>query len=342
MQHTNTYGIKSKSVINALTYDDYDMNERPDNVISCTELIDAPKAKILNHRHRDEVEKDVSDNFWLLDGSAIHYALEMSVKKCDRERLTEERIFIEITTDGKVLAHTLNKGEKVVDAKWYSQYSLFVTVKFDNYDFEDQVIEDYKRTQVWEVVFGLKESRMQQLNIGAYALKLLGFPVKTLRSCLFLKSWDKKDYERDLQKSEQFGNTPKYPPIQYAEFEEKPWEESGVLSYIKARGELHMNARRLEDDEIPPCTKEERWLSDEAYAVMKYGNQKASKVFKVTGGYTAEETESLAATHMATLMTKDTKGKYYVEHRPGINKRCEGYCAARQFCNFWKSINQEK
>lgn len=334
MKQTNRHGIKSTSIINALTWDDYDMSNRPENVISCTELIDAPKAKILNFRHRESVETDVSDNFWILDGRAIHYAVEMSNMKGGEERLSEERIFIQITCNGDVSSQTLNKGERVVGAKWYNSDDLFVSVKFDNYDSKEMVIEDYKRTQVWEVVFGLKPERMKQLNIGAYALKLLGFNVKLLRSVLLLKSWEKKKYEEDVRKSKQYGNDPIYPPIPYAEYEEKPWNDEGVLRFIKARADLHIAARAVSDDQIPPCTEEERWYSGESFAVMKKGNKKATKVFRVEN-CTPKEAELAAVRYIET----QSNGNFFIEHRPGENKRCEGYCPANIYCNFYKSLH---
>ena len=337
MKHTNMHGIKSKSVIDALVHDDYDLTERPENVFSATQIIDAPKPKVLFYRHREEIIVDVSDNFHMLDGSAVHYAVERSNKNAEAARLSEERIFIEVNGLEELWhVHTLKIGEKIVTAPWYSPQKLYVSCKFDNYEYDDQIVEDYKRCSVWETIYGLKESRVQQLNIAALGLDMLGFPVVGCRACLFLKDWT----NGDLRSFEAKGDL-KYPKVAYKEYQFTRWDEKKTREYIFERVHLHFFAQQVDDDEIPPCTQEERWYRGESYAVMKDGVKTAKRVFKVEPGTTtAEEAEKFANSHAEELQSVAKKGEhFYVEKRPGQDIRCNGdkvYCPSRTFCHYWR------
>lgn len=344
MKFTNNFGIKSRSTIDALTNDGYDLKDKPDNVLSCTEILDAPKVKILQNRHRDEITIDVSQRLWTLDGSAIHYAIEMANEAHGHNRLSEERMYLRISKAG-VECFTLNDGEKIRDAKWYNPEDLFVSVKFDQYDEAEGVIEDNKRTSVWETIFGLKPQRMQQLNIGALALRLIGFQVNKLRAVLFLKDWTRKDRKSAVAKD---GEGAKYPPIGYKEFEAVPASVEDQIQFMVNRATLHKSCGQLPDDNIPVCGPEERWYRGESVCVMKQGGVRAVKVFKVdgyddpnTGAISLETAKAMAGDFMATKMMADTKGKYFIEHRPGTNMRCLEYCEVREFCNFGKTLVEE-
>lgn len=340
MKFTNKYGIKSTSTIDALTHDDYDLKNKPDNVYSCTEIIDAPKIKILQSRHKDEIIVDISGRFWTMDGSAVHYVVEMSNKKKGHNRLSEERLYLRIDgKTGKVGCFTLNDGEDIRSAEWYNTEMIFVSVKFDQYDYETGTIEDNKRCSVWETIYGLKVSRVQQLNIGALGLRLLGFPVKLLRVVMFLKDWKRKDYTQQLLRD---GDQCKYPAIPYKEYDIPPAEVEDSREFMVERSNLHSSNWLLEDDDIPECTPEERWYRGEAFAVMKTGVQRAKKVFKADGDITTEMASVSATNYMADLMATDTKGRYYVEHRPGTNQRCLEYCEVRQFCHFGRTLTESE
>jgi len=342
---SNMFGIKSKSIIDALCWDDYDLASRPANVFSCTEIIDAPKYQVLKRRYMQDVTTDVSDNFHLLDGSAVHYAVEMSNKAKSRERLSEERIFIRLPAETKKAwtAHTLAQDGEIIDQAWYSASDMYVSVKFDAYEHDEATIEDYKRCSVWEVIFGLKDSRVQQLNIGALGLKFLGFPVNLLRACLLLKDWSNTALKQAEQKEASMGITSKYPKIPYAEFEMTPWTEEDAKAYIRERVALHSFAHMAGDDDIPLCTADERWYKEGAYAVYKNDNKRADKLFNAGEDVTEAQAE-IAAHQYADQMTEESasakkKATYRVEYRPGVDTRCAGdkaYCACRQYCSYWK------
>jgi hypothetical protein len=334
---SNVYGVKSKSVIDALTHDDYDLTERPNNVFSATEIIDAPKYQVLKRRHLKDVTVDVSDNFHLLDGSAVHHAIEMSNKAKGRERLSEERIFIEVPYGAQKewRAFTLPEGGKITEQRWYSESSIYVSVKFDNFEHDEGIVEDYKRCSAWEAVFGIKPQREQQLNIGALGLILLGFEVKGLRACLFLKDWS----NANLKSAE--GRQSYYPPIPYKEFDCRLWAKSEVETFVVDRVAIHWAAWHFEDDKIPVCDEKDRWYRGESFAVTKEGNKVAKKVFKVEDyNDNRQATENAARDFRLEVAATAKKGeKWDIQTRPGIDQRCNGdkvYCPIREYCSYWK------
>ena len=354
IKFSNMYKIRSQSVIDALINDDYDLSEKPDNIFSATEVIDAPKAKVLWKRHKKEVVVDVSDNFHTMDGSAIHYVVEKSNKKAGR--LSEERLYIDVTT-GEVYTLPENtpwfisdkEGNRIInpDIKWYNPKHYYVSCKFDNYIDEEMCLEDYKRTSVYEAKGGLKVQRVQQLNIGAYALDKIGFPVKKVRACLFLKDWSAAMLKKEEQSAASNGWTCKYPPIPYAEFEPEVWSDEQCLTFIQDRVQLHVVAQSLSDDKIPPCTPDERWYRGESFAIVKEGLKTAKKVVKVDD-YDSRE-QALQTAEIALQQYRDEKPKdaalFSIETRPGNDGRCNGdkkYCHVCQWCNYWQETYKDK
>jgi hypothetical protein len=344
MNFTNLYGIKSLSVIDALTHNDYDLQEKPSNVFSCTEICDAPKNKVLQRRYGKIATVDASDNFHSLDGSAVHYALEMSNQK-GAARLSEERIFIDVTD---ISAHTMDSSKKIVEQAWYFANHYYVSFKFDNYEEHDECIEDYKRTSVWEAKNGLKDSRIQQLNINGYGMRLLGFPVNKVRACLFLKDWSSAKLRSEEQSARSKGVRCNYPPIPYSEFEPAVWSDDECLKFISKRVGLHLAASTLNDDSIPPCTPDERWYRGESLAIIKTGNQKATKVFNCDDFETREDAEATAQEALRVYKSEAKKpedaARYTIEVRPGNDGRCNGekkYCSICEWCDYWKTNYSE-
>jgi hypothetical protein len=78
-----------------------------------------------------------------------------------------------------------------------------------------------------------------------------------------------------------------------------------------------------------PCTESERWYTGSKYAVMKGTNKRATRVFDDKNSSDPEA----AANELAA-----TSSQMFVDHRPGINKRCEAYCDAADFCPQFKKL----
>ena len=281
MKLTNKHNLP-KPIYEAIQNDKYDVDATDLNIISCTTLLSPPKIRLLRSRHWDEISEDAADKFWILLGQATHDVLE---RMEGANRLQEERINLEI--DGKT-----------------------VSGKMDLYD--DEVITDYKVTSVWTIVYNPqgKKEWVEQLNILAYLLRTSGFEVKRLQISAILRDWSQTKARTDEN----------YPQIPYKTINMPLWSEEKQLEYIKKRVAFHSECENLSDDDIPTCTKEERWTTDDSYAVYKGKNKRATKVFtdKVLA-------ETYAQDHDMRL-----------ELRPGIDRKCKDYCQVNQFCKYYK------
>src|SRR3972149_5342420 len=88
MIYTNKSGLP-EAYCNAVRRQPYD-NE---GTLSTTTLIRPPQLVQLEKKHWDEIETDVEDALWSLDGSADHYILELAKDAGD---YTEFRLFWEM------------------------------------------------------------------------------------------------------------------------------------------------------------------------------------------------------------------------------------------------------
>ena len=100
--------------------------------------------------------------------------------------------------------------------------------------------------------------------------------------------------------------------------------EEGCRFFERARQILQdiEAAEKMVDDDIEPCTAEERWADADKYAVMKNGRKTAVRVFD-----TLIEAENCAG---------ELGNSHYVEHRPAVSRKCGKYCLCKDFCNFYK------
>lgn len=316
MKFTNKTGIKSQALLDALCYDAYDLTEKPDNVFSCTEVIGAPKIAALKRRHWNEMTVDASDRLWTMTGTAMHYVVESTIKRKGRERLSEERWVLKVPIEGgEWEVYFLDSG-KIEEQDWYEKDQYYVSGRMDTYDGEEQSLEDYKFTSAWTFVYGGREEWEFQLNMNRLALEMAGFPVKILRIEGLLKDWDKR-------KAEAGGN---YPVLPIVEKPIKIVSDDEIKAYIIDRVGKHSAALDFEDGDIPECTPNERWYKPGKYAVMKKNGKKAKTLFD-------ESAEGLAA---ANAEIESLGAGYYIEPRPGEDKRCNDYCDCKEFCHYWQ------
>jgi len=274
-------------IYEAICNDGYDVDQQDLKTISCTTLISPPKIRLLRARHWDKIEEDASDKFWILIGQSIHSVLERSE---DGARLKEERI-------------TSQFKDKIVSGKT------------DLY--EDRVLSDYKVTSVWSIVHAPqgKPEWVNQLNVLAYLFRNIGFEVNELRINAILRDWQKTKAFKDDS----------YPRIPFASIKIPIWTFEEQRKYIEERVNFHASCEGLLDDNIPICTPEERWTTENKYAVYKNKNKTATKLC-----VTEEEAEKY-------IETADPKQKWRIELRKGEDKRCKDYCQVNQFCNYYKS-----
>jgi hypothetical protein len=188
---------------------------------------------------------------------------------------------------------------------------------------KNETIEDWKTASVWKVIYkDFEDWRMQGL-IYAWLLKKSGLNVRHIRFVALLKDFSKTEAKRN----------PDYPqaPAFIYEFDvNDTWLADAEMRAHKKAMAVIENFEKS-DDEIEPCTPEERWATPTKYAVMKEGRKTAVKVCA-----TEEEAQSFIDD-----LEKD-KDKHTIEVRPGIDKKCEDYCPCYKFCSYYKETHKSE
>ncbi len=255
---------------------------------SATTLNKGAKEIVLTDRHYDEITVDASEQIWAVWGTAVHALLESEKD----DNFHEERFKV------------------AVGNSW-------VTGQVDSYDMERGIINDWKTASVWKVQFAdFADWRAQGLTY-AWLLTKSGLEVKKCRFVALLKDHSKTKAKHDAS----------YPqsPVYVYEFDVTEKDLAETEARIIAKVTEIENAYKLGDDDIEPCTLEERWADGEKYAVMKNGRKTALKLFD-----NQQDAEAYAG---------ELGNSHYVEHRPAVSRKCADYCACCEFCNFYKSLH---
>ena len=256
---------------------------------SATTLNKGAKEIVLTDRHYDEITVDASEQIWAVWGTAVHALLESEKD----DNFHEERFKV------------------AVGNSW-------VTGQVDSYDMERGIINDWKTASVWKVQFAdFADWRAQGLTY-AWLLTKSGLEVKKCRFVALLKDHSKTKAKHDAS----------YPqsPVFVYELDVTAEELAATEARIIAKVTEIENAYKLGDDDIEPCTLEERWADGEKYAVMKNGRKTAVKLFD-----NQQDAEAYAG---------ELGNSHYVEHRPAVSRKCEDYCSCCDFCNFYKSMHK--
>jgi hypothetical protein len=253
--------------------------------LSATTLLNGVKQIHLTKRHWDELVEDAADHAYAVFGSAAHKILEGE----GANEFSEESMSFEV--DG-----------------------VIVTGRIDNYNMKEGVVSDFKTCSVWKVKFRNFDDWRKQGLIYAWLLLKNGFGVKTCRFIAMIKDHSKRDAKR----------RPSYPlcPTYVYEFPVTKMELDEIETFIRERVAACKKYEEAADDDIPPCSPEERWAKSTTYAVMKTGNKRAVRVMD-----TLEEAEKLAS---------DLGKNHSVQIRPGESTRCVEYCSCNGFCNFFR------
>lgn len=257
--------------------------------ISTTALIAPPLIRQLRKRHGGKVQEDVSSRVWSLLGKACHYVAE---KSGTANALVEERLYMDVN-------------------------GWTISGQIDLY--EDKILTDIKVTSVYSFLLGEKQDWLHQLSTNASLLRHAGFEVNGVQIVAILKDWSYRKAMYD-------GEYPQTPIIV------KPfplWPNEKCLSYIQERVRLHQEAEKLEDDQIPLCTPQERWERPESWAVVAKGAKRATAVL---------QSEEEANQRLVIVADKNPKKKFVIEHRPGEAVRCGNFCNVAKFCRYGQLV----
>lgn len=210
---------------------------------SVTSLLKGSCQAVLERRHNDEIEQDVSDMIWLIFGSAVHKILE----------------------NGKETDDQLKENYFMIDVHGYELSGIF-----DLYDAKEKKVVDYKTATVWKVIYNDWEDYRKQLLIYAYMLRKIGFECHSGEIVAILK-----DHSKTKAKVE--SDYPQYPVyVKKFFFTENDFEE--IEKFIISRFIDISEQEQLDDYDLMPCSPEERWYSGSKYAVIKKGNKRALRV----------------------------------------------------------------
>jgi hypothetical protein len=209
--------------------------------------------------------------------------------------------------------HEIKETRLIID---FDEYQL--SGQFDLYNEQEKKITDYKTCSIWKVLFGDYADWKRQLLIYSYMMQQIGFEVKSGEIVAIMKDHSKRDAKIKAD----------YPklPVKVIEFDFTEQDFIDIENWLNYRFAEIRTCENLPDDDLPLCTPEERYNSGDKYAVMKNGNKKAMRVLD-----TKEDAERWM----------ETGGGNYIETRPGEDKKCLDYCAACEFCSYYKGLQRQ-
>tara|TARA_Y100001963_G_scaffold74899_1_gene103983 strand:+ start:353 stop:1279 length:927 start_codon:yes stop_codon:yes gene_type:complete len=302
---TNNKGFP-EALVKAVTNDTYSRGTADRSV---TGLLAPPRQAALIERHGGMISEDVSERTFALYGQLVHLLLERAGEQ-DRNAINEERLYAEVggwTISGQTDTLTLTEDQR----SWIISDFKFVT----SYKF--------KRSYSGELV--IPEDYEQQLNLYAYLLRENGFKVDGLKIVAIYRDWSKLEAKRDKN----------YPQLGAETHDIPLWSEDKAKAFIEERVRLHQDAMFLGNkyaeaaSNLPECTDEERWAKPDKFALMPTAKSaRARKLFDSRS----------AATLWAAA--NNMKPGWVIEHRRGVNTRCESYCLVSEYCTQFQALQE--
>lgn len=260
-----------------------------DGEFSATTLLKGACETILTKRHWAEILVDASESIWQVFGTAVH-----SIFERQKDNTFKEEFFSVDVSNSKV------------------------TGRVDSYDLENEILVDWKTASVWKIIKGDFDDWKRQGLIYAWLIKKCGLNVKKCRFIALLKDHSKTEAR----------NKADYPklPVYVYEFEVTADDLANIESFVEAKVKEIEFYENTPDEELRPCTKEERWQTPDKWAHMKEGRKSAIKLYD-----SEEEANKI-----------ELKKDEYIEHRPGENKKCNDYCICKNWCPLFKKENEYK
>ena len=265
---------------------------------SCTTILKPIRQIILERRHSDEIEQDVSDMCWMIFGIAVHSIIENS--KEDEGQFKEEKLKVDL---GKY---------------WSELKGYYLSGRSDMIDLIEKKIVDWKTCSAWKILFKDFEDWRNEMLIYAWAVKDMGFEINKGEAVSFIKDHNKTKSKIEKQ-------YPKLPIwVEKFKFNEEEFQEIEKFVYNK-----FIELKKYEntpDEELPMCTNFERWREPTKYVVKKKANKTATKLHD-----TLEDAEK----HLDNL-EKKCPNVYEIVVREGVDKKCIDYCSCCEFCTYWQ------
>lgn len=205
---------------------------------SVTELIGPPKIAYLKRKHDDDLEEDVIDRVYTLQGEIAHGVVERAAKEMGKDGwLSEQRIFAEL------------HGKKISGA-----YDLFNPVTGD--------LIDVKNSTAWKAKKGeAPKEWVEQTNLLAHLLRQQGQKINSIKILLVIRDHSKPEARRD----------PEYPQSPVVLLDVPIWDDEKCKVFLDERVRLHLDAETNE----ATCSPEDRWAKPTIWAIKKKGQSRA-------------------------------------------------------------------
>jgi hypothetical protein len=241
----------------------------------------------------DEIESDVSDFYYRILGSAVHKVCEEACK--DKFGIvSEQRVFM--------------------PKEWFG---IEISGRIDYIDFLTSTIADIKTSSAAIYGRGVKDEWTYQANIYRYMVwRIYGWTADNLAIYPLYRDWTGgKAQLRD------------YPSSPYDNFNLPVWTMDETFDFItKCVADHGQEVTRF-------CTDEERWKTEDCYAVKKKGGGKAIAATVVNGeGKRVNLTTKAMAQQVINDKGLDTDKNVYIETRKGGCRKCESYCDVSSIC----------
>lgn len=294
MQYTNKLNLP-QYISDWLQFDSYDYSDDP-HTLGATTLMKPIQAYWLTVRHADSFQIDVSDLVAAKFGTAIHDSIEqISTPNTSKEQRVQ-RIF----SLGDVPYTIAGRYDVLVskDGRW--------------------TIRDIKTTSVWAYIFGGKDAEYQkQLSIYRWLLSASMAVEQVGYIDFFFTDWQSSKAKQDKDYP-QHRILPSYKVDLFSLDETE--------KYIHSRLSLLAKYEFISDDQLPPCTDDELWTTNEVFAVTRPSAKKATKLCS-----TRDE---------AVQYIKDKRIQASIELRPSKAKRCK-YCPCYGLCKQGQDLKKQ-
>lgn len=198
--------------------------------ISVTSLIKSPREVVLLDRHRDEVEREASDIYDAIIGTAVHDSFDKMPLRENEER--EVRLGQEIVG---VLVH----GQ--FDNVFNGELSDYKTMKVGGYIFGDREFEFTAQLSSYRLLYFLEKAVMLN-DVG--------------KIIMLFTDWRDREY---ATKKYGWGDAPNYPQ-RSMELKLNLWDRAKTEKWVIRKVTDYKIATMLPDNELPLCTDAERWM----------------------------------------------------------------------------------
>jgi hypothetical protein len=191
---------------------------------------------------------------------------------------------------------------------------------------ENKDLFDLKNIKVWKLIFDPKfEEFHEQQNFYSYLIyEDQGIELDSINIVALYKDWQEGNALRDRN----------YPQQQMIQYELTKWDRLATAKLFDDRVRALVRTEDLADEDLPVCSREERWerhMGGETvhYAILK--NPKAKRATKVIKGGDLDDAVQIAQGMKG--MTADS----LIEIRYAIPKRCIKYCDPCEYCNWYQN-----